>query len=191
MEYELKFRAEKSIQARILEALSGNREEIRMRTTYFDTPNQALSARKWTLRCRQENDLSVCTLKTPGEGNARGEWETQGGEIQDSIEALCQLGAPAELKTFCREGLVPVCGAEFTRTAIRILYRESVLEVAIDQGKLVAGEKTAPIAEVEVELKMGSTEDVDAFAEALAREFSLEKEPRSKFARALALSEGE
>ena len=48
---------------------------IEMATTYFDTPDRRLSARRWTLRLRKENDAFVATCKTPGQGAARGEWE--------------------------------------------------------------------------------------------------------------------
>ena len=75
MEYEKKFRCDQTKQQAILAALGGRRETISMATTYFDTPTGALSARKWTLRCRKENDRFICTLKTPAQGNARREWE--------------------------------------------------------------------------------------------------------------------
>ena len=191
MEYERKFRADEATQEKILQYLSGSREVFRMKTTYFDTPDSALSLRKWTLRCRQENDISLCTLKTPGENNARGAWETPSAEIGESIEALCKLGAPEELKTLCAKGLIPICGAEFTRTAITLSYGESLLEVALDRGILTGGGRIAPIAEAEVELKRGSVSDVDAFAADLSRKFGLTEEPDSKFRRALALYRGE
>lgn len=191
MEYERKFRAEEEIQEKLLGFLSGSREEFRMKTTYFDTLDGALSSRKWTLRCRQENERSVCTLKTPGQGNARGEWEVSAGEIRESIDMLCKLGAPEELRALCAEGLKPVCGAEFTRTAITVSYGESLLEVALDRGVLTGGGKTAPIAEVEVELKQGSIADADGFANVLCQKFGLTEEPDSKFRRALALYRGE
>ena len=45
--------------------------EIHMKTTYYDTADGALTARRWMLRVRQENERSVVTMKTPGEGYAR------------------------------------------------------------------------------------------------------------------------
>lgn len=40
--------------------------EIHMKTTYYDTADGALTARRWMLRVRQENEKSVVTMKTPG-----------------------------------------------------------------------------------------------------------------------------
>lgn len=191
MEYERKFRAEEAVQQQLLVCLAGERAEYRMKTVYYDTPSMAIGSRKWTLRCRMENGVAVCTLKTPGEGNIRGEWETEEGEITQAIDKLCKHGAPEELALLCREGLQPVCGAEFTRTAITLTHGTSTLEVAVDRGILTGGSRTAPICEVEVELKTGSISDADAFAGQLAQQFSLTEEPLSKVQRALALVKGE
>ena len=61
LEYELKFRATPEIQLSLCDAVKGEEVIYSMRTTYYDTPSGALSSRKYTLRRRMENDLSVCT----------------------------------------------------------------------------------------------------------------------------------
>ena len=65
-------------------------EEIRleMEAAYYDTADGALSSRKWMLRVRQENEKSVVTMKTPGSGYARGEWECEGDSPEAAIETL-------------------------------------------------------------------------------------------------------
>ena len=55
----------------------------------------------------------------------------------------------------------------------------------------MGGNRKSPLCEVEVELKTGPTELCDSFAKALAAQFSLEVEEKSKFCRALALYKGE
>jgi inorganic triphosphatase YgiF len=62
------------------------------------------------------------------------------------------------------------------------------VEIALDLGVLRGGEKEIPLCEVEVELKSGSQDAAVAFAEALAEKYALVPEPKSKFARAAALS---
>ena len=57
-EYELKYRAEASTLEAIRHAY-GPFAAIAMETTYYDTPDAALSRRKWTLRRRLENGVSV------------------------------------------------------------------------------------------------------------------------------------
>lgn len=189
IEYERKFRATAEQLEKMEQYLSGPKKHYEMRTTYYDTPSQALSQKHFTLRCRKENDLSVCTLKAPA-GDARGEWETEHSDIFAAIDVLCALGAPQALKTLTQEGIVPVCGAAFHRIAIDVTFGESRLEVALDRGVLLGGDQELPLFEAEVELKEGSREDTDAFARLLAAKFQLVPEKHSKFRRALRLQQG-
>ena len=57
-EFELKFRASARQMTAILEDHAGFRE-ISMETAYFDTPENTLSQRKWTLRQRRENGQKI------------------------------------------------------------------------------------------------------------------------------------
>ena len=186
-EYELKYRADEDILSSIFTTFPARWQKISMETTYYDTPSHALSARRWTLRRRMENTVSICTLKTPGAGLERGEWEVKCDSIHQAIPELCKLGAPAELETLCKEGLVISCGAKFTRKAGTFTLRDCVLEIALDQGILLGGGKEIPLCELEIEHKEGSRDAVDAFAKELAEIYGLQAEEKSKFARALAL----
>ena len=186
-EYELKYRADEEILSSVFTTFPARWQEIFMQTTYYDTPSHALSARRWTLRRRMENTRSVCTLKTPGTGLERGEWEVNCDSIHQAISELCKLGAPAELENLCKEGLGISCGAKFTRKAGTFTLRDCVLEIALDQGVLIGGGKEIPLCELEIEHKEGSREAVDAFAKELAEIYGLQPEEKSKFARAVAL----
>ena len=84
--------------------------------------------------------------------------------------------------------MAPFCGAKFTRLAKTLDLPQGAVELALDQGVLLGSGKEAPFAEVEVELKSGSDEAAAAFAEALATEFGLTPEPKSKLARAMELA---
>ena len=187
VEYELKFQATPEIQKKIYDAVEGTEVRFRMQTTYYDTPSGALSARKFTLRRRMENDVSVCTLKTPVGGNGRGEWETECEKIQAALPVLVDMGAPKELVELTREGLVEVCGARFDRIAKTLAMPEGILELALDQGVLTGGGQEIPLCEVEIELKEGSQSFADSYAKCLAQKYGLIPERFSKFRRALAL----
>lgn len=189
-EFELKFAAGEEAFA----ALGRNWTDftvITMETTYFDTPDGALARRHITLRRRLENGVSVCTVKTPASGGGRGEWELEETDIGAAVPALCKLGCPEELLSLTAGGLVPVCGARFTRRARLLTLPRCRVELALDEGALLGGGREMPLREVEVEVKSGSEEAASAFAEGLAREFGLTPEPKSKFRRALALAKGE
>ena len=187
-EFELKYRATPE-QIAAIRGDFGPFREISMTTTYYDTPDRSLSARRWTLLRRFENSVSVCTLKTPGMGDARCEWETACGDILQSVPDLCKLGAPAELAALVKDGVREVCGARFTRLACLVDTDGCTIELALDQGVLLGGGQELPLREVEAELKSGSESAALAFAAALADKYGLAPELKSKFRRALALAE--
>ena len=183
----MKFGAEEA-QQKAIAAKFGEFRTIAISAAYYDTPDGALSARHITLRRRLENGVSVCTVKTPGENGARGEWEVQQEDIGEAIPKLCKLGAPADLPRWTAGGLVHLCGAHFTRRAKQITLAGCTLELALDQGVLTGGGREIPLCEVEVELKSGSEEAAVAFADSLAAEFGLKREEKSKFRRASELA---
>ena len=61
-EFELKYAASPAQLEQIHAAVPEQYKTISMETTYYDTPDGALSARKWTLRRRLENAL--CKVKS-------------------------------------------------------------------------------------------------------------------------------
>lgn len=187
-ELELKFAASsKTLDA--MEEKYAPLTPITMHTRYFDTPHQAFRGRRWTLRLRLENGRPICTLKTRLSDGSRGEYETESGDIVSAIPALLEQGAPAELEELAREGLEEVCGARFTRLARIIDIPGGQVELALDRGEFTGGGRTLPFTEAEAELKAGPDEVLARFGRALAEEFSLREEPRSKIQRAMALAE--
>lgn len=191
VEYELKFRATPEVLKRIDGLVEGARCTYRMQTTYYDTPSGKLSERFYTLRKRMENDTAVCTLKAPLAGFGRGEWELECQDIEKAIPELCKLGAPEDLPVLTAEGLRPICGARFDRIAKTVLLQDCTVELALDEGVLLGGDKEASLCELEVELKSGDPARCQAYAMQLAFAFGLEPENKSKFRRALSLYKGE
>ena len=61
---------------------------IRMQTTYYDTEDGLLEKNRWMLRLRTENERSVVTMKTPGEGHTRGEWEVESAYLDEALPKL-------------------------------------------------------------------------------------------------------
>jgi len=186
-EFELKFRADAAAIAAIREKY-GCFTPISMETAYYDTFDLKLSFHHWTLRRRMENDKSVCTFKRPHENGGRSEWEVEADSIMEGVMKLCQSGADWELMRCASGGLVQVCGARFSRLAKTLEIPGAVVELALDEGVLLGRGKELPFAEVEVELKAGTDEAAVTFARALAEEFRLTEEPKSKFVRAMILA---
>ena len=190
IEYELKFQATEAVLEQLFAQYGENPcQQFQMETTYYDTPSGALSARHYTLRRRMENEESVCTLKTPAEGNGRNEQEIACDSIQKAIPIFCQTGAPEDFGQLVQEGVIAVCGAKFHRRAITLQLEDCVLELALDQGILTGGGKEIPLCEVEVELKDGEKFSADLFATLLSAQYGLTVQRYSKFRRALSLYE--
>ena len=190
-EFELKYAADAAQHAALLAAYPGPWLQTVMETPYYDTPDGALSARHITLRRRMENGVSVCTVKTPAPGGARGEWECRCDAIRDAIPELCKLGAPQALLAWASGELVPICGARFLRQAQTLELEACTVVLALDAGRLLGGGREQPLCEVEVELKSGGESAAVTFATALSTRFALKTEKKSKFRRALALAKGE
>lgn len=186
-EFELKFRADAAVIAAIQEKY-GTFTTISMETTYYDTMDLKLAFHRWTLRRRMENGVSVCTYKRPHKDGGRGEWEVEAANIMEGVMKLCQAGADWELMRATTGGLMEVCGARFTRLARQMEVPGGKIELALDQGVLIGKGRELPFWEVEVELKEGADEVAADFAKALAEEFGLVPEPKSKFVRAMALA---
>ena len=186
-EFELKFRTD----AEVFEKIQMKYQDftkISMETTYYDTFDLKLAFHHWTLRRRMENGVSVCTFKRPHKDGGRGEWEVEADSIMEGVMKLCQAGADWELMRATAGGLMETCGARFTRLAKQIEVPGGKVELALDQGVLIGKGKELPFWEVEVELKEGADEVASDFAKALAEEFRLTAEPKSKFVRAMALA---
>lgn len=198
-EFEVKFRAPGAqVLAAILEDREvqslgcGKTQEICMRTDYYDTPDGALAEKKWTLRVRQENEKSVVTLKTPGSGYARGEWECAGMRPGPALETLARLGAPQEILKLQGKALLVLCGAEFTRKLLPLRLPDGTeAELCLDEGALVGNGRRRRFSEVELEYKRGDKTAFLDFSRALSARFSLSEEKKSKFVRARQLANGE
>ena len=189
-EFELKYSANAAAFAALGEKWD-NFTVIAMETTYFDTPDGALSQRHITLRRRMENGISICTVKTPDGTHGRGEWELEWDDIETAVPMLCKLGAPEALLDLTKGGLSVSCSARFTRRAKLIHLTDCTVELALDEGVLLGGGKALPLREVEVELKSGSEAVAIAYAQALAAMYGLTPQEKSKFFRAQKLARGE
>lgn len=186
-EFELKYAATPEKLAAV-RALWEDWKEIAMETTYFDTQDAQLSGQKCTLRRRLENGISVCTIKTPISGCGRGEWDAQAPWC---AETAAKLFAAAGQESIPFDDLHAVCGARFTRLAKTAELPGCTVEIALDEGVLMGGDRQIPLCELEVELKAGEETAMAAWAKHFAQRYGLQEEHQSKFKRASALAKGE
>ncbi len=142
--------------------------------TYFDTPDNWLRQHDIGLRIRRFDDVYVQTVKTAGRVVAglhqRPEYNAEhtGNEPELTLHPTDIWPSGKDIETLQNE-LIPLFSTNFTREQWLIGMADgSQVEVAFDQGKVIAGEKEDPICEVELELKSGQTDALFT----LARSFS-------------------
>jgi len=153
-------------------------------TTYYDTADRVLSRRGLSLRVRAAEGRFVQTVKSNGAAEAgilmRGEWEDEiaGGEPD--------LNAPHSgccLPNGIAGCLQPLFATAVMRTTIDLNPSPSLsIEAAIDEGEIrsIAGVATAPISEIELELKRGDPGALFDIALDLLAAAPLRIETRSK-----------
>ena len=170
---------------------AGAEERIQMRTTYYDDPEGSFRARKQTLRLRQENDLSVCTFKTALSGLARLELDCEAPHIAAGAAQLAQHPVlPESAKNALLGGVfVPRCGAKFLRRTRLCRVEGTTFHLCLDEGKLVNGELSQPLCEIELELAEGDTAVLERTAKLLMSAYTLPLCTKSKQQRALELGE--
>ena len=135
-----------------------------------------------------ENGVPVLTAKAPGPGRARSEWELPGGTLRD-LHRLAEQGAPLDLTRLTPEQLRSQCGVRFRRLRCLAELPGATAELALDEGVFTGGGRETPFWELEAELKGGSEDALAQWCRSLADAWGLLEEPRSKFLRAMALTE--
>lgn len=167
----------------------------RLVTTYFDTPDRALTKSRAALRVREEDGGFVQNLKTADpEGAsllARGEWESAvAGNRPEPHTAEIALHLPGGVNG----ELHPLFVTEFTRTTIEIEPEPGTrIEAAIDHGavRVPNSNRVDPISEVELELKSGASIALYDLARKLLDTAALRIDPESKAERGYRLLAGD
>ncbi len=169
-------------------------ETISMEATYYDTFDKQIEKAHGGLRLRRENNESIACLKLApkleynGALKSREEYECYAPDIRSGILNLPSFGAPQD---FCdailKADLMELGRTDFLREAYTIRYAGCTCELAFDTGHISRRGRSAPICEIELEHKDGSTKDFHALAQLLQSTFALEPECRSKLMRMLHL----
>ncbi|WP_337188295.1 CHAD domain-containing protein [Phenylobacterium sp.] len=155
-ELELKFQ----LGAGALEALEGSlfpraqAKVSQLHATYFDTPGHALRDQGFSLRVRRKGETFTQTLKHRDGGALfqRDEWETRVGGADLDLDVLAGTPAAAAI---AGAPLAPAFTVEVERRIHVWSSDAAQIEVSLDTGAVVAGERRDPIAELELELLAG------------------------------------
>jgi triphosphatase len=185
-----------------------SRVETMMLSRYYDTADRVLTGMNTSLRMRLEGENKVVTIKLGSKSSnglhQRLEWsvdladEDWIGEPDEGMDiswfqkyAVSDGDPDARLREILAkiEGrpLIEICQAKFQRIAFDVGYGDTLMELALDRGEISAGELTDTINELELELKEGDVRDLMDLGQELMARFKLTPEPKSKYARCLAL----
>jgi len=198
-ELELKLLISPQDQPRFLQSdlisrcVIGPGQEKRLHSVYYDTAEHTLAENGFSLRVRRDGDTFVQTLKfAPQEEKSfsRHEWETP---LQGSAPELSDFPGSALGPVAARlraKALVPLCSSTVRRRVIPIGFKESILELALDEGVIAAGERERPISELEIEVKKGDATRLYELALELLDLVPLRWSTESKFKRGFALAQG-
>jgi len=179
-----------------------------MLSRYYDTQNHDLTRLETSLRIRQEGDLQVVTIKLGGQSSnglhQRLEWSVEldddnwKTDLESGLDTdwfqkhAISDGDPDErlhevLQVIEGQPLQEICQAGFTRTAFDVGFGDTLMELALDDGELHAGDLSDVINELELELKEGDVRDLMELGSLLMDRYELVPEIKSKYARCLDL----
>ena len=176
----------------------GSREQLVIKATYFDTEDYLLQKKQIAFRIRKEGERTIGTLKwrdhNPGvdglyvreEINVPIENDEYFITPSPSIFEASEMGKEL-IDTIGEKELVGIFETVFTRRKLRIETGNTICEVSLDEGKILAASKSEPISELEIELYTGNQNDLISIGEKIAEKYELEPEKKSKYARAIAL----
>ena len=175
-------------------AVPGSEVTQQLEARYFDTPSHTLQKAKLAYRIRREGENWVATIKGGGSSkgglHARLEWNVSVSNSEPEIGAFSHTEIGLKLQEIVGDEILePIMITSFERKKVDVVMPDgSTIEVAADKGAIIAGEKTAPILEIELELKTGQPVSLFMLGADLAREYPLLPEPDSKFYRGLLLA---
>jgi inorganic triphosphatase YgiF len=180
----------------LLRAHAAGRARTRnLLSIYFDTPDLSLRQQRVALRVRRIGSHWVQTVKGGGGVRAglhqRGEWEDM---VAQDRPDLTKITDPSLRNLFSsaavRDRLQAVFTTEFKRTTWALYWDNGdALELALDQGMVKSGDKTAPLCEIELELKQGNPARLFQVALELQKTIPLRLENVNKADRGYRLSQ--
>ena len=170
----------------------GSEKKRNLVSSYYDTADFALKKNGIAYRVRDKGDGTFeATVKTDRKSNGglseRVELNMPLAENTAVLEGFGELGLGYELTELAPDGVEKLFTVDVVRTTYLLDLDGAVAELAVDNGKIIAGKRKDDIDEIEIELVEGEVGALMNFAAKLAELVPVFTEKRSKFARGLAL----
>ena len=194
-EFELKFEIPQTGLQRVVTALKdGKTSRERLQARYFDTDDGALARNGVVVRVRKEGRRWVQTAKGPTQGplerlehnvslarQAKGEAPKVDLARHDGTPVGKAIAKALNLKLDAAYPELALLYETDVQRVTRVVAVEgSLVEIALDQGRILSGNKSMPICELEIELKTGKPEHAVALARQWCAEYGLSLSSISK-----------
>ncbi|MDD2914836.1 MAG: CHAD domain-containing protein [Gallionella sp.] len=156
----------------------------RLYNIYYDTPKLELHKSAMALRLRRSGRQWLQTLKGGGSVKAglhqRNEWEIPVSRAALDFSSPQAAEFDEHLPLPLRKRLQPVFVTDFSRTSRMLDWQGTQIELCMDQGEVRTEQHSAPICELELELKSGEPRQLFELALALLEIVPFELETVSK-----------
>jgi triphosphatase len=147
------------------ELFANDAKVAKLVSTYFDTSAHAVAKAGYSLRIRRSGKTRIQTIKADGPAAAglfvRTEWERAVDEdvpVLDHTTPLpTVLGAEAA-------AVAPLFEVKVERSKWTVVEEGTKIEVVLDRGDVVSGDRSEPICEIELELIHGDPSALFGFA---------------------------
>jgi triphosphatase len=151
-------------------------------SVYFDTDKHKLRKKGVLLRVRRVGNRYVQTIKSAGNSTAfdRDEWEAEIAGEQPDLSLAKGTALEPVLTKKVRQRLKPLFETRVQRTEYAIADDTRAAAVTVDQGTIDSGKHTAPLCEIEIELKRGSAAELFAIARELTQSLPAQLAVKSK-----------
>lgn len=159
---------------------------------YYDTAGHDLKNAGLSLRVRLENAHFVMTVKPlahRGAGLRREEREIEITGMQPEVMGLRSILDPQIFHQVETKVLKPIFSTEVRRRTRMLYLATGIVELAIDDGQIIADGRHEPICEVELELIEGRSVAIWELTEGILKEGSFRPSVRSKAIRGFDLAE--
>ncbi len=173
----------------------GTQKVQNLQSRYYDTPKRKFAKLGMVFRVRKEPSGYVATIKTEHKNSGglseRMEYNVDLTTETPDFEGFSKIDFIVDIKAIVeKEGTVEelFCVDVQRRLCDLALTEETVVEMAVDIGKIIAGDKTLPIAELEFELKKGNLQDLIDFIAQLSSIVPIYSQAKSKYFQGCELS---
>src|SRR3954454_13138898 len=151
-------------------------------SVYFDTDKHKLRKKGLMLRVRRIGNRYIQTIKATGKSGLceRDEWESGIASAEPDLDLARGTALEALVGRRLRRRLKPMFETRVARTVYPLSTSTGEIEFTVDRGTIAAGDRSAPLCEIELELKRGSQAELFNVARELIQAVPARLEFRSK-----------